>query len=110
MTIEYLLGLVLMFAPVSDKPETYWATAYQLPGAVLGYSAYAGWVSAETCFNRCVTIPGVRPQLLAGELSLQDMADLQLTVWRWDPVALVNRQVVHCTNFFYTPTCYEVTP
>lgn len=109
MIIEYLLGLALIFGPVSDKPETYWATAGTLPGAVLGYSAYAGWVPAETCFNRCVTIPGQRPQLLAGEFSEQTMVDLQLTIWRWDPVAKVNRPV--CEHFFYTFLCYpEVTP
>lgn len=108
ITVEILLGLVRLFAPVSDKPETYWATSGEV---VLGYSAYAGWVPAAQCFNRCVTIPGQRPQLLAGELTVADMADLQLSIWRWNPVTGKNDQVLHCARWFDgSPKCFGGTP
>ena len=104
MTMEILMGLVLLFAPASDAPQTYWTTSGT---TVLGYSAYAGWVPAAQCFNRCVTIPGQRAQLLAGELSKADMADLQLSVWRWNPATKSNDQVLHCARWFDgTPQCF----
>lgn len=52
---------------------------------------------------RCGTLAGQPNVLLAGGLSLEDAADVQLTVWRLDAGRWV--QVMHCAQFFGGPYC-----
>ncbi|KRC36223.1 hypothetical protein [Acidovorax sp. Root219] len=98
MIIETILGMVFLTAPAAPAPEQYIATAYALPGVSLAYRGWDGWVQPHLCFDRCSTVPGQRTQLLRGELSAADMADLQLTVWRKDGDRWV--QVMHCARWF----------
>ena len=77
--VEILLGMVLLTMPATPQPVTYTATSGPI---TLGYSGVAGWVPAEQCFNRCHTLPGQPVPLLHGELSLADMADLNIVIFR----------------------------
>lgn len=79
MIVELVTGLVFLTAPASPEPVTYFATS---GSTTLAYSAYNGWMSPEQCAGRCVTIPNQPAKLLNGELSLRDMADLRIMVWK----------------------------
>lgn len=96
--ILILAGMVHLTAPASAEPVEYQATAYAMPGVSLAWRGWDGWVQPHLCFERCKTLPGQPTQLLRGELSEADMADLQLTVWRRDGARWV--QEVHCTRWF----------
>ncbi len=109
MIIETILGMVFLTAPASAAPVEYQATAYALPGESLAWRGWDGWVPPHLCFDRCVTVPGQPAQLLRGELSEADMADLQLTVWRRDGARWV--QVMHCARWFDgSPICARWQP
>lgn len=103
LNIAIVAGLLHITAPATPTPEQYLATAYALPGQQLQWRGWDNWVNPAYCFERCGTIPGQPNVLLAGGLSLQDAADVQLTVWRLDAGRWV--QVMHCTNFFTGPYC-----
>ncbi|MDP4076263.1 hypothetical protein [Acidovorax sp. A1169] len=98
-----LAGLLHITAPATPAPEQYLATAYALPGQQLQWRGRDNWVAPHLCFERCGTVAGQPNVLLAGGLSLQDAADVQLTVWRLDGDHWV--QVMHCAQFFGTPYC-----
>lgn len=78
LLVEIFSSLVFITAPATQEPVTYFATS---GNTTLAYSGYSGWVDARTCRNQCVTIPGQPVQLLKGELSFRDMADLRIMVW-----------------------------
>jgi hypothetical protein len=84
--MEVLLGMVLLTMPATAEPVAYTATS---GATTLGYSSVAGWVPAQQCFNRCRTIAGQEVPLLRGELSLADMADLNILILR-DGVPVVS--------------------
>ena len=96
--VETILGMVFMTAPATAEPVEYQATAFALPGVSLAFRGWDGWVQPHLCFDRCKTTPGQATQLLRGELSEADMADLQLTIWRKDGDRWV--QVGHCNRWF----------
>lgn len=98
-----LAGMLHITAPATPTPQQYLATAFALPGQQLRWRGYDNWVAPHLCFDRCGTIPNQTNVLLAGGLSLQDAADVQLTVWRLDGEQWV--QVMHCANFFSGPHC-----
>ncbi len=98
MIIETILGMVFLTAPANSEPVEYQATAYALPGVSLAWRGWDGWVQPHLCYDRCNTQPGQPTQLLSGELSEADMADLQLTVWCRDGARWV--QVMHCARWF----------
>lgn len=103
LQVAIIAGLLHITAPATPAPEQYLATAYALPGQELQWRGWDNWVNPAYCFERCGTVPGQPNVLLAGGLSLQDAADVQLTVWRLDAGRWV--QVMHCTNFFTGPYC-----
>lgn len=98
-----LAGLLHITAPATPASEQYLATAYALPGQQLQWRGRDNWVAPHLCFERCGTVAGQPNVLLAGGLSLQDAAEVQLTVWRLDGDHWV--QVMHCGQFFGTPYC-----
>ncbi len=104
LDILILAGMVHLTAPAAPAPEQYMATAYALPGVGLAYRGFDGWVAPGLCFERCQTAPGQPTQLLRGEFSAGELADLQITVWRRDGDRWV--QVMHCARWFDgTPIC-----
>lgn len=103
LQIAILAGMLHITAPATPVPEQYVATAFALPGEQLQWRGWDYWVKPQFCFDRCGTIPGQDNVLLAGGLSVQDAADLQLTLWRKDGDRWV--QVMHCANFFTGPYC-----
>lgn len=98
-----IAGLLHITVPATPAPEQYLATAYALPGEQLQWRGRDNWVAPHLCFDRCGTVPGQANVLLAGGLSLQAAADIQLTLWRLDGVRWV--QVMHCADFFTGPHC-----
>ncbi len=84
--VDIALGMVLLTMPPTAQPVTYTATS---GATTLGYSSVAGWVPAQQCFNRCYTAAGQPVPLLRGELSLADMADLNIVIQR-DGVPVVS--------------------
>jgi hypothetical protein len=96
--ILILAGALHLTAPAAAEPQQYMATAYAMPGVEIAWRGRDGWVQPGLCFDRCNTVPGQPAQLLRGELSEADAADLQLTLWRRDSARWV--QVMHCTRWF----------
>ncbi|CAN7454487.1 hypothetical protein LJR066_002866 [Acidovorax sp. LjRoot66] len=103
LNVLIVAGLLHITAPATPAPEQYRATAFALPGQELAWRGWDGWVNPAYCFERCGTVAGQDNVLLAGGLSLQDAADVQLTVWRLAGDRWV--QVMHCANFFTGPWC-----
>lgn len=108
LDVLILAGMLHITAPATAEPEQYMATAYALPGEQLQWRGRDYWVKPHLCFERCGTVPGQPNVLLAGGLSLQDAADLGLTVWRLDGVRWA--QEMHCANFFTGPWCGKWAP
>lgn len=103
LNVLIVAGMLNITAPAAAVPEQYAATAFAIPGVELHWRGYDGWVAPAQCFERCGTIPGRDNVLLGGGFTVQDAADLQLTVWRLDAGRWV--QVMHCANFFTGPYC-----
>lgn len=103
LNVLIMAGLLHITAPATPAPEQYLATAYALPGQQLQWRGRDNWVAPHLCFDRCGTVSGQPNVLLAGGLSLQDAADVQLTVWRLVGNTWV--QEMHCANFFTGPWC-----
>lgn len=108
MTLDILIlaGMLHVTAPAAPEPVQYHVTAYAIPGASLAWRGFDGWVPADLCYGRCHTVPGQPNRLARGEFSLQDAADLQLTIWRkesGDGDRWV--QALHCAQFFTGPVC-----
>lgn len=103
INVLILAGMLHITAPATPTPVQYLATAYAIPGAEIAWRGHDGWVNPNLCYQRCGTVPGQDNVLLAGGLSLQDAADLQLTVWRLVGNTWV--QEMHCANFFTGPHC-----
>lgn len=103
LDIVILAGALHITAPAAPVAEQYRATACALPGQALHWRGWDGWVTPDLCYDRCGTVPGRSNALLAGELSVEDAADLQLTVWRKDGSTWV--QMMHCAWFFAQAYC-----
>ncbi len=89
--MQMLLNLVLavtLLAPPVDHPVEY--TATDPNGAVLVYSPDVGtWVGRDACPYGCYNEADKPVQLLVGEVDLQTLAQLQITVRR-DGVPVVS--------------------
>lgn len=96
--ILILSGMLHLTVPASPEPQQYAATAYAMPGVSLSWRGWDGWVQPHLCYDRCSAPAGQPAQLLRGELSEADAADLQLTLWRKDGARWV--QVMHCARWF----------
>lgn len=82
------LMAVSLLAPAVDHPVEY--TATNPAGAVLVYSPDVGtWVGRDACPWGCYNEADKPVQLLQGEISLQTLADLQVTIRR-DGVPVVS--------------------
>lgn len=105
MTLDILIlaGMLHVTAPATPVPVQYHLTAYAIPGASLAWRGLDGWVAPQLCFDRCATVAGQPSVLARGEFSLQDAADLQLTLWRKEGGTWV--QAMHCAQFFTGPWC-----
>ena len=103
LDVLILAGLLHIIAPATPEPQQYLATAYALPGTEIVWRGHDGWVNPSQCYQRCGTVPGQANVLLADGLSLQDAADLGLTVWRLDGLRWT--QVMHCAQFFSGAYC-----
>lgn len=82
-----ILYAVTLIAPPVDHPVEY--TATNPAGATIVYSPERGWVGRDACPWGCYVQADVPVQLLGGELDLQALADLQVTVRR-DGVPVVS--------------------
>jgi len=77
LLIELVSAAVFITAPASAAPVKYTAIS---GNTVLGYRRFDGWVPEYLCFSQCQTFPGEPVQLLRGELSLADMATLEIQI------------------------------
>ena len=85
--LSTLLAVTLLAPPV-DHPVEY--TATDPNGAVLVYSPDVGtWVGRDACHYGCYNEADKPVQLLVGEVDLQTLAQLQVTVRR-DGVPVVS--------------------
>lgn len=77
LLIELVSAAVFITAPAVDVPVKY--TAHS-GNTVLGYRRFDGWVPEHLCFGQCLVPAGEAPQLLGGDLSLPDMATLEIDI------------------------------
>lgn len=100
MELIFTTALALhLLAPPSAMPVQYTATSPQVPHA-LAFDAARGWVGADQCFWGCYVAAGVPVQLLQGEVDVEALASLEVTIRR-DGVP-----VVDCFRFFGgVPVC-----
>ena len=82
-----------LLAPPSAMPVQYTATSPQVAGS-LTFDPARGWVGTDQCPWGCYVAAGVPVWLLRGEVDVEALASLQVTIRR-DGVP-----VVDCFRFF----------
>lgn len=100
MELTFTAALALhLLAPPSAMPVQYTATSPVVAGA-LAFDPARGWVGADQCLWGCYVPSGVTVQLLQGEVDVEALAGLEVTIRR-DGVP-----VVDCFRFYGgVPVC-----
>lgn len=101
MELIFTAALALhLLAPPSAMPVQYTATSPQVAGSLTFAPARGTWVSTSECFWGCYVAAGVPVQLLQGEVDVEALASLEVTIRR-DGVP-----VVDCFRFYGgVPVC-----